>query len=862
MDRIVLGAHANTQLGSGLFVSTPGANVTHPEHGQYGNLMFDTNEPHSSLTIIQTGTFKITCKRKAFSARGEMIGARVGDNFNIKPIVEHQWTILGPRVTSSTLRQAYQPIAFLHTFNESTGRPSAITTQAHEYGRVATWEYGYGWDDPDVTGMDRMFTTGISWNSDTSTFGTLALGTKLGSKQGNYLDTGSHTITINNPLPDGEIPEVALRFAIGNDGTHPLTGAPYSKFHPWYANTKTTGDGGSWSDIDFGAYFPAGTPGFPTSGTANASQIVHMDSNWMRLKWGGLGAEEYRGTQEEFSWARLVDFFGTAEKVANVYGFIDATDAEEKLTKNSKLLSLALTNAQGIVGLIPYVNATSITVDAYMTPTHAGLRQPVDRTFQINAGKQKGIGFNAIDDFAHINFPLETTRHTSFFWKFNDIYGGAAAQNPDIWRQTYPAGPFTSKDNWNDWYWITKQYLHGTLFAELPGVPESAMVGDRNSELSDSPGLFGTRYSNWPGHIFNRPSTWTPADGGHGGPMIGMENPNLPVNEPDHGKRDMFGWGGHPTEFFVNPFSNDTLTFYTHMQPPYGAQSLHQSTINVRYGYETVAEAQYAGYKTTGVEGEDTPATFETTPGGTLAAGVEDPGSTFFRGAPGWDWDVEGPKTGRPSRIWEESDFPGANSVWTGHYLPETFINELAFEYTPWDIEIYSRREAVTASQGATGGVYSRRKVGYPDVNFFDDFYNRDWLPDVPGDPAPFMFPGPQVPDDRIGLYGKTFYLGRNRNPNNDPAGHRVGDTETAQFKDFPKMLSRTEIRDWYKSVTTGPIRNPWDFAEGDPDVLEYFDLDGPYFVPYETFDASVIDSIDVDPPDGPDSLRPLHSQD
>ena len=158
------------------------------------------------------------------------------------------------------------------------------------------------------------------------------------------------------------------------------------------------------------------------------------------------------------------------------------------------------------------------------------------------------------------------------------------------------------------------------------------MYGDRvSNEGGGNTVVPVSRYPHWPGHLFNRPSTWVPFDGGHSsatstpdGPMIGMENPNLPVNEPDHGKRDMFGWGGHPTEFFVNPFSNDTLTFYTHMQPPYGAQSLHQSTINVRYGYETVAAAQYSGYKTTGVDGEDTPATFETTPGGTLAAGVED----------------------------------------------------------------------------------------------------------------------------------------------------------------------------------------------------------------------------------------------
>jgi hypothetical protein len=416
MDRIVLGQHANTSIGAGLYVSAPGANVMHPEHAQFGNLMFDSNEPHSTLNIIETGTFKITCSRKAISARGETIGTRPND-------------------TQELFLDGATGHSNAHTFPYDTERPSNLTTVAN-------------WDEAKTLGYHNK-----------------SFGKKAKSKQSNYLDTGSHTITIASPLSNGEIPEVALRFAVGNSSGH---------FHPWYANTVATGNKGDWSDIDYAS--------------GNTQQIVHMDSNWMRLKWGGLGAEEYRGIQNEYNYDSLLSFFGDSTAAAANLGFSSSADMELKL-KNSKLLSLAINNSQGVVGLIPYVNATSIHVDAYMSPTHAGLRQPVDRTFEKNKGRQKGVGFNAIDDYAHINFPMEHHPHTS---------GLTDAQ--------------ISED------------LNAKKFKHLPGIPP-------------------------PGNIYRD-------DGGD-------------FDNEDHGKRDMYGWGGHPTEFFVNPFSNANLTFYTHMQPPY-----------------------------------------------------------------------------------------------------------------------------------------------------------------------------------------------------------------------------------------------------------------------------------------------------
>jgi len=453
LDRVVLGPHSNTDLGVGIFVAMPGANVMHPEYAQAGNLMFNSSEPHSALSIIQSGTFKITCSRKAISGRGETIGTRPND------------------IGSELFLDGTTGDIDAHTFAHDTGRPAGLTTLANSL--VVTSSIGY---------KDKSF------------------GKKIKGKQSNYLDTGSHSIQIASPLPNGEIPEVSLHFAVGNSSGH---------FHPWYADVTATGSKGNWDEWTYN----------------DSTKIVHMDSNWMRLKWGGLGAEEYRGIQDEYTYDSLLSFFGgDAQKIVDKFGFSNPTDAQNKL-KNSKLLSLAINNSQGIVGLIPYVNATSFTVDAYMSPTHAGLRQPVDRTFEKNRGRQKGVGFNAIDDYAHINFPIEHHPHTS----------GLTDTQIEV-------------------------DLNARQFKHLPGIP-------------------------LPYHIYR--DSLENYSSGKGGDF----------DNEDQGKRDMFGWGGHPTDFFVNPFSNGTLTFYTHMQPPYVTNK----------GTNTVSGKTYTGhYIPIGYENEPT----------------------------------------------------------------------------------------------------------------------------------------------------------------------------------------------------------------------------------------------------------------
>lgn len=73
MDRLILGSHANNDLGFGMYASRPGINVSDPEVAISGNLMFDSSVPFS-LDIIQTGNFKITCERVALDAlRGILI---------------------------------------------------------------------------------------------------------------------------------------------------------------------------------------------------------------------------------------------------------------------------------------------------------------------------------------------------------------------------------------------------------------------------------------------------------------------------------------------------------------------------------------------------------------------------------------------------------------------------------------------------------------------------------------------------------------------------------------------------------------------------------------------------------------------
>ena len=69
MDRVVIGQNANTEVGSGLFVSTPGVNVSDPVVAVSGNLSFDSsNYMQGTVHVIQQGSFSLTCKREEIPA--------------------------------------------------------------------------------------------------------------------------------------------------------------------------------------------------------------------------------------------------------------------------------------------------------------------------------------------------------------------------------------------------------------------------------------------------------------------------------------------------------------------------------------------------------------------------------------------------------------------------------------------------------------------------------------------------------------------------------------------------------------------------------------------------------------------------
>lgn len=502
VDRVLLGSHSNTSLGTGLYVSAPGANVLHPEHAQFSNLMFDSNRPNiGTFRVIQSGTFKITCSRQAVSPRGYTIGTRPADTSSIGTFSEEH-----PAPLSATPDSTLP----FHTYDHDTGRPSALMTFANT--DIAEGIGSTLWKLP-------KFFAGAK------------------TKQGNYLDTGSQHITIANPLARGEIPKVALRFAVGNSSGH---------FHPWYANTQILSGrtGGNWNDIDYAS--------------SNTQQIVHMDSNWMRLKWGGLGAESYRASQEEFSYEDLVEYYeGDEQLIADRFGFVDIADAREKIKTHSKLFSLAITNSQGVVGLIPYVNSTSITVDAYMSPTHAGLRQPLDRTFTGLKRRQKSIGFNAIEDYANINFPIETleSQHS----------GGGLSLS----RMSSEGLDFSNT--------TIQDTLNAPKFQHLPGIPIAKSRGFSLTNLSA-----GTRH----------PVTNEISDGN----LLPYGHDTMVTAESfDEGKRDMYGWGGHPSEFFVNPFSNGNCTFYTHMQAPYFTDRIYGNNTAIS-GATTQYGVYHKGY--------------------------------------------------------------------------------------------------------------------------------------------------------------------------------------------------------------------------------------------------------------------------
>ena len=314
MDRINLGIHANTDLGVGLYVSKPGSNVMDPASSTSANLMFNSNEG-SSLNIIQSGNFKITCAKK---------------------------NIYIPNISTSDQSTYWKALQYI----------------------------GYSIDP-------------------------------VKSKVRNTLDTGTIHIPLASPLPNGEIPEVALRFAVGNSSGH---------FHPWYANVTTSGSGMNWDEFSY----------------ANSTQIVHMDSPWIRMKWGGIGNESYSGahlhhTKENFM--KLLDngilTQGELGSLVGAEGGGAATREQIETSLESheskiKEFSTVKGSSQGAVGLMQFCNSTSLTVDAFMSPTHAG-----DCT-EDGSNERGQFGQDAMSDFYNWNFPLETEYEPIYHASYGD----------------------------------------------------------------------------------------------------------------------------------------------------------------------------------------------------------------------------------------------------------------------------------------------------------------------------------------------------------------------------------------------------------------------------------------------------------
>ena len=381
MDRIVLGKHANTDLGVGLFISNPAANVLDPLYALGGNLAFDSSgSVVGSMHVIQTGSFVIECERV--------------------------------------------PIPYAANLTSYTGSS------------------GTGWIvEPDL-------------DSDGA----------LGAPGGVYLDTGSADIPVPSGLPEGVIPEVALRFAVGNSSGH---------FHPWYANTVPVNvgtsvnfKGGNWDDWEYG----------------NSKEIVHMDSPWVRFKWGGKSIQTM--TQDEMQFAEFVDQNNLATlPLYNADGTVDLTKTpEEKYKEVLHPADTAYGRIKGATGLIYFANSTNLHVEAHMTPTHSGLRTPtrenirqinenlaaykaerpshLDLTETIKYPELNALWTNAIDDLAHFAYPTSPNftdtlyEHTKVFRADGTSYGrGTYYMNPygDVGEQKDKDVDFSERDKRYRW---------------------------------------------------------------------------------------------------------------------------------------------------------------------------------------------------------------------------------------------------------------------------------------------------------------------------------------------------------------------------------------------------------------------------
>ena len=235
----------------------------------------------------------------------------------------------------------------------------------------------------------------------------------LGASGGVYLDTGSVDIGIPpGAFPDGVIPEIALRFAVGNSSGH---------FHPYYSKVTTSGDGfggvgGNWNDI-----------------TSHETQnLIHMDSPWVRFKWGGKSIQTETEDEAQFAVHVSENNLDTKPLYESDGSHNTLVTPEQRYRKILLQADTAYGRIKGASGLIYFANSTNIHIDAHMTPTHSGLRTPTRENIRLinealhnykqarnefetlkHPGQERPIRFpelnalwtNAIDDLAHFAYP-------------------------------------------------------------------------------------------------------------------------------------------------------------------------------------------------------------------------------------------------------------------------------------------------------------------------------------------------------------------------------------------------------------------------------------------------------------------------
>lgn len=610
MDRLILGSHANNDLGFGMYASRPGINVSDPEVAISGNLMFDSSVPFS-LDIIQTGNFKITCERVALDAlRGDIdpvtgrpVGGRLvknaDDDYYYQYAADQQ---LGIEAENDRAKLANYLDTGMVTIpiNEplTDGEIPEIVLRfavGNSSGHFHPWyanvtmdrSHSKDWDEfayansAEIVYMDspwlRMKWGGIGNESYT--------GFQLNSNFADYfgywdeLKTQIDNSASGNPLD----PTVYLSDSIAV--------ALDVSLDSWYTEDSLRAfvEEQLGSDGFEGMFFgstPPGLVGSPVTGYvwAQTPAVSYGERFWHPVRFYQPALID-----TEADWYNNEILKAEAEEAR-----IAIIETEMKKRSDArKVFSSGLGNIQGIVGLMHYANSTHFTVNAFMTPTHSGLRD---------------YGHNAIDDYANWNFPVGQHPHTAELksW-YMDMNPGSGSLNYTMGDPvsgssgTYNGLSYTRQlmTSAKAIQWAGALWRHGTTNDKFlsqnekywyDGAPDrwdETMTSTR-IRYDSAPGSAETevaylpRFSSFPEAVFSQVAfehlPMVSNYQGYGNYRHESAGSSTKVNDiapgydqlhRDYANKDLYGWKGHPTQFFVNPFSNSTCTFSTHMLPPY-----------------------------------------------------------------------------------------------------------------------------------------------------------------------------------------------------------------------------------------------------------------------------------------------------